>query len=92
MWHVSILSFHMQEGKKKIAGKLSASQRGELPHSTSARRAARSEQIKLLHTPARKTILTLKTSLATLCMVKGYINRSFAKDKTISIQSKQTHL
>lgn len=78
--------------RKKISGKLSAYQRGELPHGASVRCTAWLEWIKLLHTPARKTILTLKNTLATLCLVKGYINSSFKKDKTISIQSKQIHL
>lgn len=54
--------------------------------------AARGEGGKLFPTPARKTVLTLKNPLATLCLVKGYINSSFKKDKTISIQSKHIHL
>lgn len=71
------------EGKKKkiiIPGKLSA------------RHGARGEGGELFPTPARKTVLTLKNPLATLCSVKGYINSSFKKDKTISIQSKHIHL
>lgn len=53
--------------------------------------AARGEGGKLFPTPARKTVLTLKNPLATLCLVKGYVNSSLKKDKTISIESKHIH-
>lgn len=92
MWHISILSFHMQEKKKESLANC-------LHINVVSYRTARAyavprdwSEIKLLRTPARKTILTLKNTLATLCLVKGYINSSFQKDKTISIQSKQIHL
>lgn len=95
--NVTYIYFELsQAGEKKkkptLSGKLSAYQRGELPHSASERCTAPLEGIKLFRTPARKTILTLKNTLATLCLVKGYINSSFKKDKTISMQSKQIHL
>lgn len=85
MWHISILSFYVQKGKKNNnPQQIVCMSMGWVP-------AAWGEGGELFPTPARKTVLTLKNPLATLCLVKGYVNSSFKKDKTISIQSKHIH-
>lgn len=85
----SILIFNMQ--RKILASCARLHEVGyrtawaELCHTTA-------QLTELLGAPARKTILTLDNALATLRLVKGYINSSFKKDETIATQSKQIHL
>lgn len=71
---------------------LSSFQHAQLLLTASTGSATQLLSSELLWAPARKTILTPDNALATLRLVKGYINSSFKKDETIATQSKQIHL
>lgn len=81
---------HAEKEYKSLANRLHSDVVSYRPARAHAAPHDWSELSCYTHQPEKQ--FSLKNTLATLCLVKGYINSSFTKDKTISIQSKQIHL